>query len=508
MFRQDLFRSGRWHKTKEQFNVSALSATVTSDTSVVVEFYTTSPSLGQTEYDTDSGEPYASSSTESVNYFDYHQQVISGLTAGTTYYFRAKVTSQEGVVVYSDESSFTTTSPSSSTVGPRAAPATPVNAVVIGTDTVAVDDTGATDVTSTLQTIIDNLSAGDVLVFAQSDPEGFVTGTDAATSTYLISGSLLIRAQTNLTLWGYGAKLRMADGVQAEILELSRQDIDGLTIAGFELYGTNSAYSRTAQMWSGQSSQGSSGIALYRRHTNTTIEDCWIRHVNGDGVQQAAWTSLDWSGIDNITVQYNLIEDIKRQGINCNVGTNWLIQYNKFSNICAYSIDSEDTNVTDQPLPSFSATIDNNEFDIAGWWEYSTNYGCIHINLLWGWNNDLNANFDVLGPIYVRNNTFTQMYPDGIDLGTVGTPVIYNAKGANSASTGTWSDYTDRFQGVYIEDNVCDLPAAQQGSATTFCQVRASDTVVVDGNTLQSTTVDVPTDGYGYNTDVSGSDIP
>ena len=142
-------------------------------------------------------------------------------------------------------------------------PTTPTGPAVkvIGTDTVAVDDSGATDVTTVLRSIINSLNDGDILVFAQGDPEGFEHGTTPI-SEYRISGPLtLTTIPNNVTLWGYGTRIRQyAFNGPSPTFQLLKHDVSGLSFKGFELYGANSAYSEKSNAYSGLPGEQDSGI--------------------------------------------------------------------------------------------------------------------------------------------------------------------------------------------------------------------------------------------------------
>lgn len=87
---------------------SGVSVTVNSPTSVTVSWSVSPNAQGQVEYDTDSGAPYASSSTLETGYLGFHSQLITGLTAGTNYYFRIKGVTAAAVTGYATEATFGT----------------------------------------------------------------------------------------------------------------------------------------------------------------------------------------------------------------------------------------------------------------------------------------------------------------------------------------------------------------------------------------------------------------
>lgn len=501
---RELFRPGRWHKVSQVGGILDVSTSPASDTSYVIEWWLSVPSTGQVEYGTTVG--LGSTTTLESGYLTYHAQTITGLDVGTLYYFRVKSVTSGGLTLYSDITTFTTPGSTVVTAGPRAAPAQPTGPAVkvIGVDTIAVDDTGATDVTAKLQGILNALNDGDILVFAQGDPDGYVHGVDSPISTYRISAALTLTMPNNVTLWGYGTRIRQYAGGSVNIFTMLRHGMSGLTVAGFDLYGSNSAFSRTTNIYTGQSGEGGMGVSFLRRHSNTVIEDCWIHHVCGDGIYQAGWKSIDWNGMQYITVRYNRIEDCKRQGITNNVGLDWLIAYNVLGNQGGFNIDAEDVKGTDpgQVLPKLSCTIEYNTFEPTTW-ARSTFGRVVHIVTASGWNDDDGPpNYSQLGPFVFRNNTITGLGIPSVWAGDLANLHWYYRTRRSAAYVGTWSDY-DRPQDVSITGNDFAIPVAEQSASVYVVVARAIDGLTITGNDLNSTSIEAPTTGYGYNTDVT-----
>ena len=490
------------------FGISSVNVIVNSSTSISVEWRLFAGGTGQIEYDIDSGAPYANTSALETSYLTYHFQTINGLTPGKTYYIRVHSVSQTGEHAYSSEFSATTEGSAVTTAGPRPAPATPVgpSVKVIGIDTVAVDDSGNTDVTSTLQSILNNLNAGDTLVFSQSDPQGHQWGSASPISKYRISNYLSLPHVNNVTLWGYGTQIRQYG--TASTLALRSSNIDNLKIAGFELMGMLGSYARTTSIYSAPGGEGNHGIGLERPAHGWIIEDCFIHHMVGDGIYHAAWPNYDWRGVGPFTVRYCRIEDCKRQSIAPNCGF-WNISYNELHHVGMFHIDLEDGKRTDFGLPASSGTYENNVFGVYGWASLG-GVGAIRqaINFTWAWNDtDGPPNRSPCGPYIIRNNRVVDLLPPvfrgDYPVALVGRSV------RSSAYSSTWSDYTrinnkdSRGYALTVENNTFDLDPEEQVSSNYVVRMRSADGVLVSGNVKQGLTIDVPTSGYGANTSVT-----
>lgn len=516
---RELFRPGRWHKVSQVGGILSVTVSVLSDTMVNITWSLSVEANGQVEYGTTSA--LGSTTTLAAQYLTLHSQTIgtgvnpTPLLAGTLYYFRVKSVTEGGLTLYSDIATFSTTGSDVVTAGPRPAPVQPTgpSVKVIGTDTIAVDNTGATDVTAKLQNILNTLNAGDILVFDQTgSAAGYEHGTYESPSTplneYRISNILYLDSvPDNVTLCGYGTRIRQyaTNGIPTFLNR--RTGRDRHSYLGFELHGSNSPWSRTAQIYTGQGGEGGHGIGLWRRHTNTTIEDCWIHHMCGDGVYQSGFRSDDYvsgNGTQYITVRYNRIEDNKRQGIVNNVGLDWDISYNVIGNQGGGNIDCEDVKGSDYTLPKSSGVIEHNVFEQTTWYKSAVfANSSFHINYAQGWNDvDGPPNYSQYGPWYVRNNTITGMGPSAIWNPATETLVWFTMSQRQAYSPASYTGET-RMQGLYITGNVFDLPAAQQLSRLRAVTAGYVDGLTVTGNVLQNLSVSASTTGTAACTDVT-----
>lgn len=491
------------------FRVTSNSAEDTTPTTFAVEWWLNEPGTGQLEHG--STVLYGTTTTLEPTLRDYHRQLISGVAAGATVYYRIMSQNAEGEWAYLADSFTMPGTVPTVTVGPRVAPAFPTGANVKHISS-SVDDTGTVDVTSQLQAFINTANAGDILVFPQSDPEGWQHGS-ALISTYKITRRLELRVPNNVQLWGYGTRIRQdAHGSAAAdyiILALMRSGMDGLTISGFDLHGSNASVSRTTSIYSLRSGEAAHGIGVRAPHTNTIFEDLWVHHCAADGIYQPVWAELDWSSVGDITVRYCRVEDNKRQGITNNVG-DWHIHHTVIGNQGGYSIDAEDNKGVQEslgiPNPNLSALIEDNLFEQTTWAPTSVGgpFGAaVHISATWGWNQeDPPPNFQQLGPFIIRNNTVTGIGVPGLSYSRKQWCLTNPTRTA--ANVGTWGDY-DPIDGVTVEDNTFDLPASEQGSASLAVALRKVTGAIVRNNDFQGCTVDVPTSGYGANTTVTVS---
>ena len=503
--------------------VSVTSSNITT-TTATVSWTVDQPVTGRVEYGTTTA--YGSFTTLATSYLLSHSQAIGSgvnptpLVADTTYHFRVIGENATGQSYASSDQTFTTAATGTETVGPRAAPAYPTGSNVKHIST-SVDDSGNTDVTAALQSFINSAVAGDILVFAQSDPVGYRHGIDTPISIYQINGPLLLDSVPNdVEFFGYGTRLRqdkVITGTLANVILLQRgTGKDGHKFRGFELYGTIEDYARTGDIYTSPGGEKNHGISFWRRHTNTLIEDVWTRYNGGDGIYQAGFADTDYvsgNGTGGIIVRYCRIEDNRRQGLVPNVGAGataqdgWWIHHNIFSNNGGFSIDAEDVKGSNFTNPKLSMLIEDNLFDTCGWWEGTTGFGAMHINLTWGWNDVVDSGppqFSQCGPFIIRRNRVVRVLPDSLMSEDIG--YFYGNIGGSFASVTTdgWSDYQTK-SNMLIEDNEFDLPANQQGSAAIAGWARTHAGITVQNNTFQGNTVSVPTTGYGSNTSVSVS---
>lgn len=498
MFVRDLV-TRPWHKLSSLFHVIASSVAPTSDTSAVVEWWLSEPGTGQVEYGLTLA--YGSTTTLASTPGTYHAQQITGLSPGLTYHARAKSVSAAGVTAYGDDYAFTTTGSSVTTHGPRPAPSIPTGPSVkrIGIDTAAVDDSGTTDVTSALLAVIGNLNAGDTLVFPQEDVTGFVHGVDAPVSEYRVSSPLnLTSLPNNVTLWGYGSRIRMWGNSNhyATFLQAT-PGVTNTRYAGFDLYGANSAYSRTALAFSGLSGESNSGIQFRDHHIGTTMEDIWFHHHNGDCVQQVGWAQYQHYLTRDITLRYCMLEDSGRMGLNPNIGANWQIHHNVFGDNAGRNINAEDvreSNFAYPNWPTLSMHIYENTFRASGW-QYSVFGPMVHIYIHAYDNFAVPPQWFQLGPFDIHDNLVTGMQPDGALL--AGGRAFYSNM-PYPAGTG----HSIPVQGLRVVDNTFDLAPWPQPSPASIaaCRIaRTDDYVTVTGNDFQGFAINAPTTGLDAN---------
>lgn len=170
--------------------------TLNSPTSVTISWHVSPASTGQVEYDTDSGAPYASSSTAEPSYLTFHSQLITGLTAGTTYYFRVTGTTAAAVASATAEATFSTASSLDFDTGYTYTDYTvPTGATW----------TDGTDCRTALQAWFDAIPNG---ASATSHTRVIFT----AGYTWTMSGSLRFYGRSHITFWGQGTPLYAVDG--------------------------------------------------------------------------------------------------------------------------------------------------------------------------------------------------------------------------------------------------------------------------------------------------------
>jgi hypothetical protein len=88
--------------------ISSIVATVLSQSSVRITWNVAPGAQGQVLYDDDQVGDYAFSTTLETGYLTSHSQTITGLTAGTQYWFKVRTVSVDSIELLSNEGSFTT----------------------------------------------------------------------------------------------------------------------------------------------------------------------------------------------------------------------------------------------------------------------------------------------------------------------------------------------------------------------------------------------------------------
>jgi hypothetical protein len=442
MFRDRHFhRTGRWHARDDSFRlVSGPSVEDITETTAQVRWTMSAVCTGQVEFGTTTG--YGNTTTEQgiSGGFSQHVQTISGLSAGQTYHYRTKSTDAADVTVCSDDQTFTTSSATTVSYGPRAAPTLPSGAYTLP-DT--IDDTGAVDATSAINSFLSSLPAGSTVIFDQSgNSEGWVAGTDTPLSTYLISSP--INVTKDLTIWGYGARLHNTNtgggsypGNIASVF-LSGNSCTDVHILGLDIQGANP----NAGTSSGHTStERPMGIAMRDNIGTLEIADCYIWDTMGDGIYLGSWA--DWT-IGPWWLHHNLINGTGRQGITINQhdsGT-LLIEWNKLTGSALSLIDAEDKCPTSGVMDLNTTIIRNNEF--GAWFTDATmaaSYGAFCIS--WGfWWFDSNP-LQNLGPVTISDNVWTA---DGVTVTAEAGDGLIALTGSttnlNAMPTGIVHDFT------------------------------------------------------------------
>jgi hypothetical protein len=117
--------------------ISSVTSSGITGTGATITWTTNETSNSQVEYGTTTS--YGNSTSLNGSLVTAHSQALSGLTAGTTYYFRVKSSDAAGNPAVSDRYSFTTTSPSPDIITGLAA----AYAFNEGTGSVAADSSGS-----------------------------------------------------------------------------------------------------------------------------------------------------------------------------------------------------------------------------------------------------------------------------------------------------------------------------------------------------------------------------
>ena len=507
-----------WHRVSAEFRLLDLTVHTITDTTAVVEWTMSEVCSGQVEYGLTSA--YGSTTTEAVigDGYSTHQQIISGLSAGTTYHLRAVSTSAAGVTIYSDsvygDMTFTTTGAVlAASTGPQPASYTPDSTdvgVYVLPSSIADDGTG--DVAAAIQSYLAGVPAGSLVMFDQTESHTGWTAGDTPNSTYRTLSS--INVTKPLTLWGYGSKVVSASIVSSESAGgfYLTSGASGSVIVGFEMEGANGSVSGTDTAYTGQTGERPHAVTMAGDGIkDVEIADCYMHHQCGDGIYKSAWTSNDpHTDVGGYWVHHNKIALTGRQGIVCNIGAptslnafGWKIEWNELHDIALYPIDAEDSRSIANSL--VGVYINDNEF--ARWnWEANATFNnrahCISI----GYDDGPDGNAHVIGTVddmYIVDNTFGLGAGDGPQgFGGIGDADQCDPDGApiqirlNSSANVSVSKTN-----INVTGNVCDVDVALQCGP--FITVADADGVVLDGNTYPGMTVTT----YRC-TNVTGDDAP
>ena len=304
-------------------------------------------------------------------------------------------------VSFSSQTSGPTPTPSvQSGYGPRSAPAIPSGSnVYFVPSSIADDNTG--DVGSALQSFINSVPNGSIIVFDQSKTaQGFTHKSATPDSIYRMTNGLILNNRSNLTFWGYNTKLNVIGSGTAD--SHSGFTVSGgsnIKILGFEIQGTNTK-SGAIDAYTGHPGERQHGVAHIYETNGTEIADVWVHHVNGDGIYTACWGT--WPTAGNYNWHHNLIELTGRQGITLNQTSSTLIENNIVRDSALYNIDGEDCKDGTQKLTN--VIIRNNEIARQGW---GADYGSHAISFEYDWNDPTPPALADFGPITIENNYFS-----------------------------------------------------------------------------------------------------
>jgi hypothetical protein len=163
--------------------ITAVSALSIAQTTAAIRWTVSAPATGQVEYGTTLA--YGSfGALENSYIYTTHYQSLSGLAAGVLYHYRVLSTDAAANSAVSADYTFTTLS--SSVSRPWTAPVTTATYTVPGT----IEHTGATDVTSALNSFFATVPNGSIIDFA-------ING-----AVYKISSNLDLRGRNNLIFEG------------------------------------------------------------------------------------------------------------------------------------------------------------------------------------------------------------------------------------------------------------------------------------------------------------------
>lgn len=378
----------------QSVTVSTIAETTVTITWTVDQFVT-----GQIEY----GETVAlGSTTTKETSFNYqtHIQSISGLSAGTQYYYRVVGENSNDDAYASDIDTFTTLGGTSS-AGPRydTYGGTTFPTFPTGSNVYVVPSNVNTR--SEFQVWLDN-----------SVPDGASTSNrniivmdktlGGAGTLYTWDRGVQFRTRQYIDIWGYNAKIYNTTTSGAQILgEFTNSALwfgrgsQGHDIYGIEIQGVNNP-SNLLDLYSYLSGENSHGVAVEGAR-DINLYDSWVHHVNGDGFlrrgfgwnvlsyigNRTNWTqtsgtySGSYAGGETI-IQYNKFDHIGRQGIANIWGQDIRIQYNIIEDVAIYPIDFEDGDNNLRTMEQVRIT-DN----VFRRWSYSTQWNpCLAFSMV------------------------------------------------------------------------------------------------------------------------------
>ncbi len=189
--------------------ITNVQAGSVSQSTAVISWDVSEFATGQVEYGKTTAYGSLSAAETSLQY-THHAQTVSSLTPGTLYHFRVKSADADGNLRMSGDATFTTlaapvptptptpvptpTPTPVPTPAPTATPAPTTAPAGSCTRNVNVDSSGNSDVTSSLQSFIDNSPNGSVICFASG-------------GQYRVNGTLHLSGRSNLTFEGNNATI-------------------------------------------------------------------------------------------------------------------------------------------------------------------------------------------------------------------------------------------------------------------------------------------------------------
>jgi hypothetical protein len=211
--------------------ISSVVASNLTQTGVQIGWQLSEPCTGQVEYGKTTS--YGSLSAREVTLLAAHSQILSGLTADTTYHFRIHSIDSAGQEVVSSDASFKTTAAVVTPPIPGPEPGTRPWAAPVTTKTVTVPTTikadGSLDVAIDLNKFLAAQTDGTIIKF---DPN----------ATYKISKGMLFSAKNNLILTGNAQILGTGGGNDEAASPFLLRGCNHIQIDPFRVKGSYTAY--------------------------------------------------------------------------------------------------------------------------------------------------------------------------------------------------------------------------------------------------------------------------